>query len=268
MVVAMTEKEKTDMKTNRTILKLCTRVCGMVLAVGLLAPFHVPLVSGQGPVGRLNANPAPFDFSDEFYLVNGIDFTKLPNRVGEPTRNPAHWAFDDSNTDPTRRGVRITQTTGGFDKDGNLIYYSVMADVPPAAFTDDPAGVRARAVAEKFRAFLFPKTERNPDGSIKKVVLSPALPNRRQDNIFETVDAYFCDNLLGLWLVTFVIYTQKAFTAEGQAVLDQIAARNGRDLDGTPILKRLDEILRLRDQGLAELRSNPETGGEGPRWVS
>lgn len=254
------------MKTNQIIPGSGVKLGGAVLIALVLSASSLPSLFVRA-ADAPRFNPPPFDFSDEFYIKNGVIPSEIRGRPGNPDRNPAHWALDNSNTDPTRRGVRIIETTGGFDKDANLIYYSVMGELVPASFTNDAAGARARMLAEDFRAFLFPKTPRNPDGSPGNVVLSPAPPNRRQDNIFDTKNGYFCDNLLGLWVVSFVVYTQRAFTPAGQAALAPIAARNGLDLDGTPLLKRVDEIESLVAQGLAEIRVNPEIGGQGPRWV-
>jgi hypothetical protein len=276
------------MTNKRAIVRACRKFSLVVMTMIMLVTTNTPLAfmqSGGVPTNKLNRNEPPFDFSDEFYLANGINPSNLPNRLGEPTRNPAHWTVDDSVTDPTRRGIRVLETTGGWDRDGNLIYYSIMSDVLPRNFTNDAAGVRARMLAENFRAFLFPKTPRKPDGSPNddrndpnRLKLSPAPPNRRQDNVFDTKDAYFCENLLGLWIVTFVIYTQKAWNAlfrntdpEAKKILDEIIAKNGRDLDGTPLLNTVEDIERLERLGLVELRFNKEVGppgGEdGPRWV-
>jgi len=255
---------------------MCTRISVVALAILLLVTSSVPSIFLQ--TENLSRNEPPFDFSDEFYLVNGINPETILRRPGNMDRPQSHWVIDESVTDPTRRGVRILETTGGWDKDGNLIYYSIMGDVVPATFTDDAAGVRARMLAEDFRAFIFPKTPRNSDGSPGRVRTDPAPPNRRQDNVFDTKNDYFCQNLLGLWIVTFVIYTQRAYNAlnrgtdpEARRLLESIAARNGTDLDGTPILQRVAEIDGLERQGLVEFRFNPEAGppggADGPRWV-
>jgi hypothetical protein len=98
-----------------------------------------------------------------------------------------HWEVDNSNTDPTRRNIRVKQTTGGFDADGDLIYYSIFSGVPDQSFFDlnnpnplldengDPllrqeqpltVGQQAQEtmdLAEKFRAFLFPIQGRDGD---------------------------------------------------------------------------------------------------------
>jgi len=42
----------------------------------------------------LRYNPPPFDFSDDFYRINGIDPTQIPIRVGNPARPQEHWALD------------------------------------------------------------------------------------------------------------------------------------------------------------------------------
>lgn len=238
--------------------------------VGLVA--LVVLTAVQLPSLRadfLRYNPPPFDFSDDFYRINGIDPAHIPMRVGNPDRPQAHWALDSSNTDPTRRGIRVKETTGGFDKDGHLIYYSIMGIIRPSTFTTDAAGAHARELADNFRAFIFPKTPRNPDGSPGTVIQDPGAPNRRHDNLFETKTGYLCENLLGLWVVEFVVYTKPAFTTSaGQAALANLAAKNGTDLDGTPVIKRLQEINDLQAAGFVELRENSATAVTGPpRWV-
>ena len=108
-------------------------------------------------VGLHKHQSPPLDFTDEFYTKNGIDVVKLgtisplshpDGRVGMDGRqftaefgsNPADWngkvnlVLDNSNSDPTRKGVRVTQTTSGFDKDGNLIYYNIYGTVPDDTF--------------------------------------------------------------------------------------------------------------------------------------
>ena len=210
----------------------------------------------------------PFDFSDAFYLENGVIAGNLIVRVGTPSRPQNVWVVDNSNTDPRKSNIRNKETAAAFDIDGNLTYFNVMAVLDPTAFTNNPAGVRARTIADSFRAFFFPKTARRSDGSIiEPVSLDFAVTSRRQDNVFETKTEYFCTNLVGFWVADFVIYTKKAFTPAGQAILAPIAQRNGADADGTPILKRVQEVESLLAQQLVEIRQNPFTGGAGTRWL-
>lgn len=263
------------MKTKRKNLGPVVKAITVALAVLVPVASSLQPLAIVGQAQNLLRNEPFFDFSDDFYRKNGIEPTAIIARVGTPGVREADWAFDPSVTDPNRTSVRIRQITGGWDKDGNLIYYVVPGFITESTFTSDEAGQQARAFAEDFRAFLFPKTTRNPDGSIANVELSVALPNRRQDNIFETKDRYSCENVLGLWLVAMVIYTQKGYLAwvtpsdPNNRLLRDIARLNGTDLDGTPLLQRLAEIDELLSRGLIEIRTNPLPGGAPPfpRWV-
>jgi hypothetical protein len=121
-------------------------------------------------------------------------------------------------------------------------------------------------IANRFRAFLFPKTQRDAANN-PIFVKSPAPPNRRQDNVFDTRNGYFSNNPLGNWILAFVVYTPKAFTAAGRKELDPIAERNGRDLDGTPILQTASDIDNLVAKGFAKIVNRALDGSEGFPWV-
>lgn len=224
----------------------------MMIAAGAAVARGMPL-----PKAFANTPQPPFDFSDGFYLTNGLDPAALLNRV-----NGADGAsvIDGSNTDPDRRGVRVIDTTGGFNASAGIIFYNIMAMVMPGSFTNDDAGRRALAIANSFRAFLFPKRTGDP--------LSPAPPNRRQDNVFDTRDGYFSNNPLGLWILTFVSYTDAALTTrDGQKTLAALAAANGTDLDGTPILASASDIDNLAQAGFVNLRTRAFDGSQGFPWV-
>lgn len=231
----------------------------LLIAVLFLA-FPAPPVGAQSA----STNP-PFDFSDSFYLQ--IDPATLVDRCGDPgprqDKPQPDCVSDAPAPDATRREFRVLQTTGWFDASGNLIYCSIMAPVFPNNFTTDREGQQAREIADKFRAFLFP---RDPDHD-GNVVLSPAVPNRRQDNVFDTRDGYFSNNPLGLWVLAFVVYTEKAFTPEGQSRLAPIAAANGVDLDGTPILDDASTIDDLAQKGIVKILKRAADGSQGFPWV-
>jgi hypothetical protein len=201
----------------------------------------------------------PFDFSNSFYLANGIDPNKILNRVGGPTSASA-FVVDNSNTDPTRTNIRITETTGGFNHEGNVLYYTINGMLGPDAFTDNAAGRKAMQIAESFTAYIFPKASGDP--------FSPALSNRRQDNVFDTRNGYFTANPLGLWTAQFVSFTPAAFnTAAGQKALAALAALNGKDLDGTPILKTAMEVDGLEKKGFAIEQHRNFNGSQGFPWI-
>ncbi len=234
------------------LVALVTALAMMVLAVSNSPPSSLRAQSSQilGP---------PFDFSNAFYLENGINPSNIQGRVGSSVSASA-FVVESSSPDPTRVNIRITETTGGFNHEGTELYYTINGMVNPNTFTNDFAGQKAMAIANFFSAYIFPKASGNP--------LSPALSNRRQDNVFDTRNGYFNANPLGLWTAVFVSYTPAAFnTAEGQATLAQLAAKNGTDLDGTPIIKKAIEVDDLGKKGFAVQRTRALDGSQGFPWI-
>ena len=211
--------------------------------------------------GRLTPSVSgpPFDFSNSFYLANGIDPSKIQDRVGSSTSASA-FVVDNSNTNPDRTNIRITETTGGFNHEGNVLYYTINGMVNPDTFTKDAAGQKAMAIAESFTAYIFPKASGDP--------FSPALSNRRQDNVFDTRNGYFTANPLGLWTAQFVSFTPAAFnTAAGQKALAALAALNGKDLDGTPIIETAMEVDGLEKKGFVIEQHRNFDGSQGFPWI-
>ena len=251
---------------NPTFRKLPTNsALGVGLSVFTLVLIALALVGSPPGSARADtkANPPPFDFADSFYLQNGINPTNILGRVNgtcPANDKPACSVVDNSNTDPNRRNIRVLSTTGGFDREGNNLYYNIFGMVMPNTFTNDAAGHNAMAIANSFEAYIFPKASGNP--------LSPDLPNRRQDNLFDTGNGYFVANPLGLWTAVFVSYTPAAFnTDDGQKILATLAAKNGTDLDGTPMIRQVKEIDFLEGKGLAEEHTRALDGSQGFPWI-
>jgi hypothetical protein len=206
-----------------------------------------------------SASGPPFDFSNSFYLANGINPSAIQQRIGTSSSASA-FVVETSSPDANHDNFRITETTGGFNHEGNVLYYTINGFVNPNTFTKDAAGQQAQQIAEKFTAYIFPKASGDP--------FSPALPNRRQDNVFDTRNGYSVANPLGIWTAQFVSFTAAAFnTSEGQATLAHLAALNGTDLDGTPILKTAMEIDGLIKKGLAVERPRNFDGSQGFPWI-
>jgi hypothetical protein len=302
------------MKTVRFIFVLAA-VTG-VLAAGKLI---VPTQAQQQLIPTTATDSPPFDFADAFYTENGINVgTGAPfiqcvgdagGRVGDctgafgfpppfPDPENANWVTDTSTTDPVRTSTRVLQTTGGFDKNGNLIYYSIMGTVNDQTFfttnpdgTLDANGQRAMSLGDQFRAFISPKQFASgtmgfqPCGPTNEAsgtngaqpcwVASPAPPNRRQDNVFDTQNTYFCQNLLGLWRLVFETFTSQAYQSNGsfassaaKAVLSPLGNLNGVTLDGTPVLETTAEMDGLTALGYTmESDMPPEPHSGAPRWV-
>jgi len=207
---------------------------------------------------------SPFDFSDTVYRAHGIVPENIVLRVGDSSRT-GDFVIDNTNTDPNRRNIRTIETTPGTTGSSGLTYANIFGVLNSTSFERDATGnlsTRGQQTfdtAESFRVFIFPKAS---NGSI----LDPFLPNKRQDNLFDTRNGYFSNDTLGLWVAVWVVYTPKAFTADGKKELDPIAANNGRDLDGTAILTSPSQIDNLAAKGLIELRTRP-VNDPVFRWV-
>lgn len=351
------------MKSTRNCMRVGAAVTAAVVAL-FVAPSLTPAFAQNNT--DPNGNVAPFDFSNDFYTRNGIDVGKLtpfpapdvrnnrvgfdiggtPNSpengvnapsfsdVGKPV--PGNWIVDNSITDPTRTNVRVLQTTGGFDKDGNLIYYDIFgvlqddsiflndADCPTFHSTGVPdvpftnCGTRAKTLAQQFRAFISPRqkkkdlvtgvvhlffpdpgcttldpnTVNGPNGTTHPeatvvdntclsamkadnnlIVFAPPPPNRRQDNIFDTQPTYFCQNLLGLWILTMDVWTSQAYNPDGSfastAAANTIGALgHGMTIDGTAVVETTAEVDSLTSQGFLQQFVIPGTTHTGPpRYV-
>ena len=249
---------RTNRKTSSWTLWLA------VFAVTLTALAGLNFGTGVSASGGDSLGTSPFDFSDAAYRAHGIVPENIVLRVGTASR-AGDFVIDNSNTDPNRANVRTIETTPGTTGSSGLTYANIFGVLNSTSFERDAAGgltTRGQIAfdtAEHFRVFIFPKAS---NGSI----LDPFLPNKRQDNLFDTRDGYFSNDPLGMWLAVWVVYTPKAFTAAGRKELDPIAATNGRDLDGTAILTSPSQIDNLAAKGLIELRTRPVNDSVF-RWV-
>jgi hypothetical protein len=72
---------------------------------------------------------------------------------------------------------------------------------------------------------------------------------------------YFCDDLLGMWIITYFWYIDTGFgphqTKQCQQMLGSLAGKNGFTLEGTPIIKTGDELNFLEGKVVG---SNPIPG--------
>ena len=237
------------------------------LTFAVLALFALLAGLAFNTTGRADGNDlgtSPFDFTDAVYRAHGILPENIVLRVGDASR-AGDFVVDNTNTDPNRRNIRTIETTPGTTGSSGLTYANIFGVLNSTSFERDSSGnmstrgQHAFDTAERFRVFIFPKAS---NGSI----LDPFLPNKRQDNVFDTRDGYFSNDPLGLWVAVWVVYTPKAFTTEGKKELNPIAASNGKDLDGTAILTSPSQIDNLAAKGLIELRTRP-VNDPVFRWV-
>src|SRR5262245_53488728 len=144
--------------SRRNFVRAAASLAGVVLTSRWMPTGGMPGVpwAAGGTAGGM----PPFDFANAFYLENGINPDKILSRVDGsclPSDKPACSVFDNANTDPDRRGIRVLSTTGGFDHEGNPLYYNIFGMVMPDTFTNDAAGQQAMNIANAFEAYIFPK---------------------------------------------------------------------------------------------------------------
>ncbi len=248
----------------RTIKRPSQWIPGLTFALAVFALLAGLAFNTNGLADGNDLGTSPFDFADAVYRAQGIVPENIVLRVGDASRS-GDFVVDNTNTDPNRRNIRTIETTPGTTGSSGLTYANIFGVLNSTSFERGSGGnmttrgQQAFDTAERFRVFIFPKAS---NGSI----LDPFLPNKRQDNLFDTRDGYFSNDPLGLWVAVWVVYTPKAFTAAGKKELDPIAATNGKDLDGTAILVSPSQIDNLAAKGLIELRTRPV---DDPvfRWV-
>lgn len=222
----------------------------------------------------------PFQFSDDFYRSKGIEPTmtldhfvfpdaKFPECASDPDAPACRTRLETSPDPDVWNDVRVVETTIGWDASGNFLSYMAPSKLVPDSFIRDSSGNLTPEAQEtldlcnEFRAFLFPKTA--ADGTFAK---NPGLPNRRQDNVFETNGGYFSNNPLGCWRLVFVVWDGSAVNgSKCQDEIEDLAEDNGLDLDGTPIINNLSDIEGLAKDNCVTLNTRAADGSEGFPWV-
>jgi len=163
-----------------------------------------------------------FDFSDAFYLENGI----LPDQIlGRTGTKGAFFPWVPDHTDsPNHRGARNIMTLPGLDHSGHPMFFHVHGEYTESAFTPDERGAEAREISEQYPLYLFPAEGVDP--------LTQSLPFPiRQNDVVPLNNGYFSNNPLGLWVLVFPMYTEEAYDQmDTHELLIELAEENGRAL--------------------------------------
>jgi hypothetical protein len=195
----------------------------------------------------------PFDFSDSFYTANGVN----PNRIVQRRSGSDGLSVFDESFPRNHRNIRVTITLPAYDTSGHIEFWNLLGELQSEGFTANAAGRDARALANRSSIWVFPKRSGN----------ALATGNSRQADMIDLSGGYFSNNRLGLWVIVFVNYTDRAFnTAEGQQALLDLARRNGLDLDGTPIIRTRSDLDDLTQRGFVSQQIRSADGSQGPTW--
>jgi hypothetical protein len=193
-------------------------------------PAPAQIVGGNPCVSDTDRSPFPFDFSDKYYLYNGVNTKEIIGR-----RNGTDGLSVINRTcDPNKAPVRVLATLPAYDLNGNLLYWTPLGDIQYAGFTPDKRGLAARTVAEQYPMYIFPDN---------KIIDPGPLPMMRHAPIITAAPGSAYDpNPLGLRVMLVVNYTEKAFTKYAYEIMTFFAKKNGLAVDDTPILKSVDDI--------------------------
>ncbi len=87
------------------------------------------------------------------------------------------------------------------------------------------------------------------------------------DGVNDAPFGYFCDDLLGTWIVTYFWYivnplTEPSTTACGQAFA-ALSKQNGNSLDGTPVINADDDLDNLEGLGCVAEANEAANGADG-----
>ena len=205
-----------------------TRPCFLTLAVITLALAPAPAPADE--------QDRPYDFTDAYYRQNGVNPAAITAR-----RQPVPpLATVDAPFFASQTNVRATLTLSAYGDSGSPQYFTVLGELSGPSFTNDAAGRRAKQVADAAPEYIFPRRGTDPLG----------LGAFRQSSVLDMRNGYYSNNPLGLWVHTFVSYTNAAFnTADGRKALNDLARKNGLDLDGTPIIATVGDIENLFKKG-------------------
>lgn len=221
------------MKRNYIFNAKLALLCAMILTCGISIFGQKSLSSGATfGADSLAEEVRPFDFSSRYYYDNGIEPSLIANR-----RNGSDGLSVLDTTDDQRfRGVRITGVFPAYNQNGAPIYWNLYGELYKHSFRSDSTGDNALTAAEYYPMYIFP---------------SDFVRNRqRQASVIDLKENYFEKNPLGVSVQVEVKFTVRTNTDDGQKELAILAEKNGLSLDGTPIIKTVEEIQRLTQQGL------------------
>jgi hypothetical protein len=220
------------MKRNYIFNTKFALVCAIILT-GCISIFGQKSLGTDTALQGLAEEIRPFDFNSRYYFDNGVEPSLIVNRRDG---NDKYSVID--NTDDERfRDVRITAVFPAYNQNGDLIYWNLYGELYKHSFRRDLAGEAALTAAEYFPMYVFPSDY--------------VRDRQRQANVIDLKDTYFEKNPLGLSVQVEVRFTGLASSSiDGEKELALLAERNGRSLDGTPIIKTVEEIQDLTRKGL------------------
>jgi hypothetical protein len=220
------------MKRNYIFNTKFALVCAIILT-GCISIFGQKSLAAGTTFQALAEEIRPFDFSSRYYYENGVQPSLIVNRRD----GNDEYSVIDKTDDERFRDVRVTAVFPAYNQNGDIIYWNLYGELYKHSFRADLSGDAALTAAEYFPMYVFPSDF--------------VRDRQRQASVIDLKDTYFEKNPLGLSVQVEVRFTQRADTSiDGQKELTVLAERNGTSLDGTPLIKTVEEIQDLTRKGL------------------
>jgi len=172
------------------------------------------------------------------------------------------------------RGIAMQDIVSNFEA-----YAALKQRLPSGQFALTPCGtmgtgqtpcfpVNSVATPQLRQDWRFASNRNAIDGSDGNLVNGSGSTGVIVNN---TPFGYFCDDLLGMWIVTYFWYTvdpKNPGTTCGP-ILSQLGAKNGLSLDGTPIIKTADELNNQLEANGCGAEGKEDVGGadQGAVWI-
>lgn len=179
----------------------------------------------------------PHDFSDDYYAQNGVSSKFI---IGRRTGTDFLSVFGLS-SNPAHRNVRVLVTLPAYGQNGEMLFWTPLGELRENGFTEDWIGMQARAAANTYPIYVFPKFN-DPSLFAFTNVRQAALIDQTQKELAP----YPYVNSLGLRVIVSVNFTDKAFnTKQGVLMMQYMSKKNGLSVDGTPLIKSKSDMDEL-----------------------
>lgn len=219
--------------------------------------LSVSVAAQKKSLAILPPDPAPvmypYDFSDTYYKENGVDpFMIISRRTGDDGQS-----IFDVPIGENFNNVRVLATIPAYTYDGQVSFWYPLGELSSAAFIDE-RGSQAMKEAMMFPIYVFPD---------RRVAEVHSYSLSRQAPIIDNLWSVISDtnmNPLGLRAIIVVTYTDKAFSDRSVPIMNYFLKKNGASIDGTPIIKSLDDIRYLERRELILLDNIATQGIIGP----
>lgn len=209
------------------------------------------VISAAAQGGMSQKPTIPFDYADATYKTNGV----IPNAILARRNGQDGMSVFDRTPNPMYNEVRVIATVPAYDQNGEMMFWFPLGELSLTSFTPDKMGTVTRQFAEKFPIYIFPDPRLDGFTPFQGHRHAPVIDLSAQAGYIAPLDP------LNIRVMYTVYFTERAFTTkDGWAMMQFMGNKNGWGADDTPILKSVDDINYLADQGYVDVK--PVHNGE------